>query len=475
MKKNFFSIFCVSFLALGIGFVIGIHYLRPDKNTIVFAQEKGDALESFQNSFRKASKKILPSTVEVYATGVIKERDPFHFFFFDMPGFNIERKAKWAGSGIIIGKDSKKSNLFYVLTNSHVVDKAIEFEIGTYGNKTYKSKLVGKDDKKDLALISFEADDSEIRIAELGDSDGLEVGDWVIAVGSPHQFSFTVTAGIVSGLHRSANPNLKARNLFIQTDAAINRGNSGGPLVNIRGEVIGINTWISSPSGGNVGLGFAVPINNAKNIVDAFISGKKIESAWLGVSFYNYREKDMEVLKSLGYDDESVSSAMIVNIYVGSPALKVGLKPGDIVSKVNGVAMNISQDVVHYLSDFYAGEKVEIEVLRKGETKKIEVVLAVRPDDKEILSNGKLVPGFVVYPLTSDAKAQLGLRNWINGVVVDNVDKSLGKSAKISTGDVITAVNSKNIKSLRDFYDAIEFGKNTYSILRGGQTLKVSF
>ncbi|WKC57689.1 trypsin-like peptidase domain-containing protein [Borrelia sp. P9F1] len=475
MKKNFFSVFFVSFLALGIGFFIGIHYLKPDRNTIVFAQEKGDALQSFQDSFRKASRKILPSTVEVYATGVIKERDPFHFFFFDMPGFNVERKAKWAGSGIIIGKDSKKSNLFYVLTNSHVVDKAIEFEIGTYSNKTYKSKLVGKDDKKDLALISFEADDAEIKIAELGDSDGLEVGDWVIAVGSPHQFSFTVTAGIVSGLHRSANPNLKARNLFIQTDAAINRGNSGGPLVNIRGEVIGINTWISSPSGGNVGLGFAVPINNAKNIVDAFMVGKNIESAWLGVSFYNYKDKDMAVLESLGYDDESVSSAIIVNVYVGSPAIKSGLKPGDIVLKVNGVAMNISRDVIHYLSDFYAGEKVEIEVLRKGEKKKIDIVLAVRPDDKEILTNGKLIPGFVVYPLTSEAKAQLGLRNWINGVVVDSIDKSIEKSAKVSTGDVITAVNSKNIKSLRDFYDAIELGKNTYSVLRGGQTIKVSF
>ncbi|AWG42501.1 serine protease [Candidatus Borreliella tachyglossi] len=475
VKKSFFSVFFVSLLALVIGFFIGIHYLRPDKNTIVFAQEKGDDLQSLQNSFRKASKKILPSTVEVYATGVVKERDPLHFFFFDIPGLNTERKAKWVGSGIVIGKDSKKSNLFYALTNSHVVDKAIEFEIGTYGNKTYKAKLVGKDDKKDIALISFEANDVNIKIAELGDSDILEIGDWVIAVGNPHHFSFTVTAGIISGLHRSANPNLQARNLFIQTDAAINRGNSGGPLVNIRGEVIGINTWISSPSGGNVGLGFAIPINNAKSIVEAFISGKKIESAWLGISFYPTKDKDLEVLKSLGYEDDSVSSALIANVYAGSPALKTGIKAGDIVSKVNGVSMNIVHDVTRYINDFYAGEKIEIEILRGKEKKNIEVELAVRPDDKEIVSGGKLMPGFIVYPLTNEVRAYLSLKNWINGVVVDSVEKSLGKNAKIATGDIITTVNSKSVTNLRDFYDAIEFGKNTYGILRGGKTFKVSF
>ncbi|AHH13605.1 Endopeptidase degP [Borrelia hermsii MTW] len=479
MKKNFISVFLTSFLALAIGFFVGIHYLESDKNAIVFAQEKGDTGQSLQDSFRKVSKKILPSTVEIYATGVVKTRDFLNFFFFfDAPGLNLEKKAQWGGSGVIIGRDSKKTNLFYALTNSHIVDNAVEFEIGTYDNKIYKANLVGKDDKKDIALVSFEANDADIEVAELGDSDKLEIGDWVIAVGSPHHFSFSVTAGIISGLHRSVNPNLKARNSFIQTDAAINRGNSGGPLVNIKGEVIGINTWISSPSGGNIGLGFAVPINNAKSSFDVLMSGKKSESAWMGVDLHRLRGKDPELFKSLGYEDDSGSLAIISGVFDGTAAFKAGLKAGDIISKINGVQMNFFYDVKQYISDFYAKEKIKVEILRGKEKKNVEIELDVKPkinNEKEYVSDIKLLPGFTVYPLTKAVKTQLGLRSWINGVVVDSVDPTLGTNPKISTGDVIMIVNSKNIKSLRDFYDAVEYRKNTYSILRDGQTLKVSF
>ncbi|AHH08066.1 trypsin-like peptidase domain-containing protein [Borrelia anserina] len=481
MNKSFISIFFASFLALISGFFVGIYYLGFDKSTIVFAQEKGDAVQSFQDSFRNVSKKILPSTVEIYATGIVKTRDPFRFlFFFDMPGLNVERQTEWIGSGVIIGKDSKKSNLFYVLTNSHVVDNTIEFEIRTYDKKSYKAKLIGKDDKKDIALISFESGDANIEIAELGDSDKLEVGDWVIAVGSPHSFSFSVTAGIISGLHRSANPNLKARNLFIQTDAAINRGNSGGPLVNIKGEVIGINTWIFSSNigGGNVGLGFAIPINDAKSIFNILMSGKQNESAWMGVAFYNIRGRDSEIIKSLGYEDGFSSVAVISGIYYGMAAFKAGLRAGDIVSKINGVPMDFYYDVIRYISDFYAKEKIKVEILRGKEKKNVEIELDVKPkinNNKEYISTLRLVPGFTVYPLTKEVKTQLGLRNWINGVVVDSVDSSLGDNPKILTGDIVMVVNSKSIKNLRDFYDAIEFKKNSYSILRDGKTIEVSF
>ncbi|AHH06173.1 Endopeptidase degP [Borrelia crocidurae DOU] len=479
MNKNFISVFFASFLALAVGFFVGIGYLKSEKNTIVFAQEKGDAVHSLQDSFREVSKKILPSTVEIYATGTIKTRDPMQFFFFDIPGLNLEKKAQWGGSGVIIGKDSKKTNLFYVLTNSHILENASEFEVGTYNNKSYKAQLVGKDDKKDIALVSFEADDvADIGVAELGDSDKLEVGDWVIAVGSPYHFSFSVTAGIISGLHRSFNPNLKARNLFIQTDAAINRGNSGGPLVNTKGEVIGINSWISSPSGGNIGLGFAIPINNAKSVFDALMSGQKSESAWMGVAFHRLRSKDVEFLKSLGYEDESVSLAIVAGVYDGSPALKAGFRAGDVISKIDGVAMNLFFDVKQYINDFYAKEKIKVEVLRGQETKTFEVELGVMPTniDKEKGNtlDLKLMPGFTVYPLTKEVRVQLGLRNWINGVVVDSIDSTLGNNPQIATGDIIMIVNSKNVKTLRDFYDAIKHGKNNYSILRNGQTLKVS-
>ncbi|BCR21547.1 trypsin-like peptidase domain-containing protein [Borrelia sp. HM] len=481
MKKNFISVFFASLLALATGFFVGIYYLGFDKNTIVFAQEKGKhAVQSLQESFKSASKNILPSTVAVYATGIAKVKDPFNFlFFFDMPGLNVERKTHRVGSGVVIGKDSKKSNLFYALTNSHIVDDANEFEIITYVDKTYKAKLVGMDDKKDVALISFEASDTDIKVAELGDSDELEVGDWVIAVGHPHNFSFSVTAGIISGLHRSANPNLKGRNSFIQTDAAINRGNSGGPLVNMNGEVIGINTWISSPSGGSVGLGFAIPINNAKSVIDILMSGKKSESAWMGVSLHYGKNKDPEFLKSLGYEDDSISAAVITGIYEKTSAFIAGLKPGDVISKINGVKMNFSYDVRQYINDFYAQEKIKIEILRGKEKKDIDIELSAKPkvnNEKGIIPNVKLIPGFTVYPLTNEVRIQLGLRNWINGVVIDSIDSSLGENPQILTGDVITAVNSNSIKSIRDFYDAVELKKkNNYSLLRAGKTMKVSF
>ncbi|AHH03059.1 Endopeptidase degP [Borrelia nietonii YOR] len=271
---------------------------------------------------------------------------------------------------------------------------------------------------------------------------------------------------------------MKARNSFIQTDAAINRGNSGGPLVNIKGEVIGINTWISSPSGGNIGLGFAVPINNAKSSFDVLMSGKKSESAWMGVDLHRLRGKDPELFKSLGYEDDSGSLAIISGVFDGTAAFKAGLKAGDIISKINGVQMNFFYDVKQYISDFYAKEKIKVEILRGKEKKNVEIELDVKPkinNEKEYVSDIKLLPGFTVYPLTKAVKTQLGLRSWINGVVVDSVDPTLGTNPKISTGDVIMIVNSKNIKSLRDFYDAVEYRKNTYSILRDGQTLKVSF
>ncbi|QFP42192.1 PDZ domain-containing protein [Borrelia miyamotoi] len=483
VKKNFISVFFASLLALATGFFVGIHYLGSDKNTIVFAQEKSnDAVQSLQDSFKSVSKKILPSTVKVYVNaGVAKIRDPF-LLLFDVPGLNIERRSYQLGSGVVIGQDSKKSNLFYVITNSHIVDDATDFNIVTYANNTYKAKLVGVDDKKDVALISFEANGADIAVAELGDSDKLEVGDWVIAVGHPHNYTFSVTAGIISGLHRSVNPNLKARNSFIQTDAAINRGNSGGPLVNIRGEVIGINAWIYSPAGsagGSVGLGFAIPINNAKSVIDVLMSGKKSESAWIGLAFHPIKSKDPEVLKSLGYkEDDSISLAIISGIYEGTSAFKAGLRPGDIISKINGVPMNFVYDVRQYINDFYAKEKIKVEVLRGKEKKDIEIELSAKPNvsnEEEIMPNLKWIPGFSVYPLINEVRSQLGLRNWIHGVVVDSIDSSLVEKSQIFTGDVITAVNSKSVKSLRDFYDAVELKKNVYSILRKGKTVKVSF
>ncbi|MEW5814884.1 MAG: trypsin-like peptidase domain-containing protein, partial [Spirochaetota bacterium] len=248
--------------------------------------------EVLQNSFREIAAKVLPVVVEVDVVDVLKQNapqfsSPFDFFFSPRQDENQnpqerEYKRYGLGSGVMIRKIGDK---VYVLTNNHVVGQAEEIKVKLEDRRQFKAKIVGKDEKKDLALIVFETKEN-VPIAEMGDSSRLKVGDWVLAVGNPLGFESTVTAGIVSAVGRKSQLGSDVATFtdYIQTDAAINQGNSGGALVNLAGQVVGLNTWIASPSGGSIGIGFAIPINNAKKAIEDFISQGRIEYGWLGIN-----------------------------------------------------------------------------------------------------------------------------------------------------------------------------------------------
>ena len=298
-------------------------------------------IEALQNSFRSISNTMLPAVVEVdvtetktYTNPFGGMSNPFEFFFGngnsdDESKKNNQREyeSKGLGSGVIV---RKTGNTFYVLTNNHVAGSATKISIKLNDGREFEGKLVGADSRIDVALVSFESKDSSIPVAVLGDSDKVQPGDICLAFGAPLGYSQSVTQGIISAVGRSET-SMSSMSDYIQTDAAINQGNSGGPLVNIYGEVIGINTWIASSSGGSVGLGFAIPINNLKSAIDSFIKKGKVVYGWVGVQLVDVTDEYKEELGVKGTE-----GAFAAEVFSNSPAFKGGIKPGDYIIEVNG-------------------------------------------------------------------------------------------------------------------------------------------
>lgn len=411
-------------------------------------------LENFQKANRELSAAVLPSVVTIDVIETRKVRDPFQnfpFFFFGRPGNEDgekeeglrEYKAEGLGSGIIVRKNGKT---YYVLTNQHVIGSASDISIKLYDGREFKSKLVGSDTRKDIALVSFESDD-DLSIAKLGDSDSVQVGDLAFAIGSPMGYVSSVTSGLVSAVGRSGGPNKSNINDFIQTDAAINQGNSGGPLVNIYGEVIGINTWIASSSGGSQGLGFSIPINNVKKAVDDFIDNGKLQYGWLGVQL---TQVEKEFLDGMGIKNNN--GALVAQLFLGSPADKGGIQAGDYIIALNGKEIKSVEHLIRDVGDLRAGEKADFKVIRD----KKEVDLTVKIDfreEKKVSDSSKLWPGFSPVSITENIIAQLKLKKDQKGIVVARVEaKSPAVIMGLKSGDVITAVNDKTVSNLGEFY-----------------------
>ncbi len=415
-------------------------------------------IQSLQNSFRSISENMLPAVVEVDVSETKTYKDPFGGFsspweyFFGSPKSEDEKKnnqkeyeSKGLGSGVIV---RKTGNTFYVLTNNHVAGKATKISIKLNDSREFEGKLVGADERLDIALVSFEAKDSSIPVAKLGDSDTVQPGDICLAFGAPLGYSQSVTQGIVSATGRSES-HMSAISDYIQTDAAINQGNSGGPLVNIYGEVIGINTWIASSSGGSVGLGFAIPINNIKNSIDSFIKSGKMTYGWVGVSLLEVTKEYKEELGVQAYD-----GAFAVEVFTNSPAFKGGIKPGDYIIELNGKKVKTVNQLVRDVGSLRVGTTATFKVVRGGKVlPPLTVKVEERAKDNEI-QNNKMWPGFIATPLTDDVKKQLKIDDKkVRGVVVSNVEeKSPAASLRLQNGDVITAVNGKPVANLAEFY-----------------------
>jgi serine protease Do len=357
------------------------------------------------------------------------------------------------GSGIIV---RKTGNTVYVLTNNHVVESATDVSVKLNDQRTFKAKVVGMDSRRDLALISFETKDP-VAVAELGDSADLQVGDLVMAVGNPLGYESTLTMGIVSALGRS-NPQEQTYTDYIQTDASINEGNSGGALVNTRGQVIGINTWIAGTvTGGSVGLGFAIPINNARSAIDDFITKGKVEYGWLGVQIGDIQDsasypgfaKDLKV--------EGLKGAFVLNTYKGSPADKAGLLPGDYVLRADGQDIRSADHLTQIVGSMVAGKTYELEIVRYGERQKLSVKIGARDEKDEVAQYKNLWPGMTVVKLTDDIRTEGSISAGVDGVVVGYIPDANTPAAiaGFRPWDVITAINGKPVSTMMDYYRGI--------------------
>jgi len=390
--------------------------------------------------------------------------DFFRRFFGDAPERIPQRSL---GSGVIVDASG------IALTNAHVVEKATEIEVITLDGSKHKAKVVGADKKTDLAVLKLDDGKAQFKFARLGDSDRMQVGDWVIAVGSPFGLQATVTAGIVSA---------KARNIgqgpfddFIQTDAAINPGNSGGPLVNMAGEVIGINTAIVA---GGSGIGFAIPSNMAKKIYTEINSKGRVTRGWLGVSI---QPLTAELAKSFNAKD--TKGVLISDVIGESPAAKAGLKPGDILLEFDGKKVEAPADLQRTVGLAQPGQEAKMKVWRDQGEKTIDIKIGDAPDDKETPARpSRVAPstlGLEVRPITPEIARQLNLKS-NDGVIVARIDEgSAAGDAGVQRGDVIREINRQKVRSMADYErltkDVKEGDRLTVLLQRGQMSLYVAF
>lgn len=375
------------------------------------------------------------------------------------------------GSGFVIDASG------YVVTNNHVVGDAEEIRVIFPDNTHYEATLVGRDAKTDLALLKIKGD-KPFPAVNFGDSDTLRVGDWVIAVGNPFGLGGSVSAGIVSA--RGRNINAGPFDDFIQTDAAINRGNSGGPLFNSKGEVIGINSAIYSPTGSSVGIGFAIPAAMAKSVVDSLKKDGVIHRGWMGVKIQQVSE---EIANSLGLGKPR--GALVLEVSKGSPAIGSGLTAGDVIVKFDGREIDEMRKLPRYVADTKIGKKVDLIVWRKGKEVTLSTTVGELPEDADGSDDAKptkkgakaapaapseLVLGMRLVPITPQLRAQFQFRSDIKGLIIDDLEMN-GEAAKrgLRPGDVILEANQQAVETIAALKDALQAAKKAnreFALLR---------
>lgn len=404
-------------------------------------------------AFTDIVEKVRPSIVSVYTlkTVDIKQNPFFDFFGRGIPrDENHSFKEQGAGSGIIISKEG------YVLTNNHVVEGMDEIQVKLTDNREFPADLVGRDPKTDIALLKIDAEDLPISV--LGNSDNIKIGEWVLAFGSPLNLTSTVTAGIVSAIGRNVDilGGGDAIENFIQTDAAINPGNSGGALVNINGEVIGVNSAIATRTNYYMGYGFAVPINIAKSVVDDLMKYGEVRRGYLGVYIENV---DAVVAKGVGLDKPR--GVLVTSLLQGRAADKAGIKEGDVILEVNGVEVNQPNELQAKIGTYNPGEKVKIVLWRDNSKKTINVVLQDREGKTQYSAKEKDVKVKKEVPalgmnLKNLSEKELDRLDLDGGVIVTGVENySSAADAGIRQGDVIYEMDKKPVNTLDDFNNKI--------------------
>ncbi|MDO6695095.1 DegQ family serine endoprotease [Aliiglaciecola sp. 3_MG-2023] len=422
----------VNRLVLTTAIIVGTASLGMSANAALpfFSSDKNE-VPTLAPMLEETTPAIVSIAVE--GTQVSRQRVPemFRHFFGGSDEQVQERPFKGLGSGVII--DAKQG---YVVTNNHVVDNANEITVKLTDGRELKAKKLGADAQSDIALLQIEAKD--LHAVPLANSDKLRVGDFVVAIGNPFGLNQTVTSGIVSALGRSGL-NIGGYEDFIQTDAAINRGNSGGALVNLRGELIGINTAIFGPNGGNVGIGFAIPSNMMKSLVDQIIEFGEVRRGLLGVIG---QDVDAGLADAMNLDVNK--GAFVSEVSPDSAAEKGGIESGDIITHINGLAVTSFQELRAKIGTMGAGTEVELTILRKGKSRDIEVTLGD--------ATGAVVAAREIHPALEGATLTNGKTARGNdGVVISDIqNRSPAASIGLQDGDVIVGVNRARVTTVAD-------------------------
>jgi serine protease Do len=385
--------------------------------------------------------------------------DPFERFFSPFPPHSFQQKS--LGSGVILDQQG------YILTNNHVIENAEEIWVTLTNDKEYRGILVGADPKTDLALIKIEGPES-LTIIALGDSDNLRVGEWVLAIGNPFGLDHTVTAGIVSAKGRNIGHG--SYDQFIQTDASINPGNSGGPLINLRGEAVGINTAIYSRAGGNVGIGFAVPINVAKELVPQLKAKGKITRGWIGVMI---QKVTPEIAASLGLSE--AKGARVAEVIHGGPAQEAGLKAGDVIVAFNGRELGDSRELPLLAARIPIGETVTVEIIRGSKERQIVKmrIAELREEQPTLAATQEPEPlGLAVQELSPLLRDDLGLNKDLAGIMASQVEQgSVAEKAGVQPRDLILEVNRQEVHDVPSYRAALHKtgkGRDVLLLIRRG-------
>jgi serine protease Do len=392
--------------------------------------------------------------------------EPFERFFGQFP--RRPQRQRSLGSGFIINHEG------YILTNNHVVENADQITVRLANEQEYKAKLIGRDAKTDIAVIKID-NVPNLAVVTMGDSDRLKVGEWVMAIGNPFGLEHTVTAGIVSAKGRYLGQG--SYDQFIQTDAAINPGNSGGPLINLRGEVVGINTAIFSRTGGNIGIGFAIPINLAKELLPELEAKGKVTRGWLGVLI---QKVTPDIAESLGL--AKPEGALVADVMQDSPAAEAGIKVGDIIIEFDGHTIKDSNELPLLVARTPVGKVVKVKLLRNNNPVTVEVKIGELKEEEPTGERGSAAEeelGITVQPLTPDVAESLGLSRDLKGMVVARVEPgSPAEEAGLRRGDVILEVNREPVKDLASYRKALKAAAGKKSVLllvrRGENTIFIA-
>ena len=411
-------------LLLGLLIIVGNAHALPTHDS------QGQELPSLAPMLEK----ITPAVVNIATTGTVKVRgnplldDPFFRRFFDIPDMPQERQTQSLGSGVIVDADKG-----YILTNNHVIEHADQIRVTLRDGNTHDAELIGTDPDSDVAVIKIDADN--LTAAPLGKSRQLRVGDFVVAIGNPFGLGQTVTSGIVSALDRSGL-GIQGYEDFIQTDASINPGNSGGALVNLNGELIGINNAIFSRSGGNIGIGFAIPIDMAREVMAQLVEYGEVRRGRLGVQAQNLTPQLAEA-----FGLERGRGAVITQVDVGSPAAKAGLKSGDMIVEVDG------ETVRNAIGLLRIGSEVKLKVLREGKPKTVKVTIEESVSSRS--QGGEKLHAHLTGAQFGDIPEGHPLHGRVEGVLVSGVKQgSPAWSAGLRPGDVIVSINRKQVKNV---------------------------